>query len=847
MVDLYLVTEPWDEDNIDGNNDPDIEFSPFTDFDITFSDEGHFVLIDVTLEVQAWLDGTADNYGFALLANPGADVEVAFDSKENSQSSHQSELELVLGVAEGGVDSSDIADGSITSDDIEDESITSEDIADGSVGTDDIEDGSVGSDDIADGTITSDDIADNSVSGDDILDGSIGASDVDEDLVQLRVNGTCAEGSAIRIIDNMGEVTCETDDDSGDITSVQPSGGGGLNGGADSGDVVLGIAAGGVTGTMIALETVSSGNIDSSMQRRVEGACPPGSSIREILIDGNVTCQSDGDSGGDITSVWPADGSLTGGAASGDAVLGVAPGGINSSMIANGAILAEDVNSADIQLRVDAACPAGWAIRAISADGTATCEQDDFAADTTLDPDLFWKVGGNAGTNPIPGGANFLGTTDITALVLGVNGRQAMRFEYVGGGNSVNVLGGYDGNKIVNSAGATVGGGGWVDLPNKVEASHGTISGGLDNGVFGVQGTIGGGRGNFVPGTNATIGGGISNTAIGAASTVSGGEKNHTFRGFSVIGGGIRNEICNEDNFPLEDFPLSVGSKSVIAGGDNNRSCASRSFIGGGFANTATGALSMIIGGAWNRAMGTHSIAAGWFSDAEQESSVALGHFAKSLHEGAFVWSDASTIVDFESQRDNQFRIQAVGGARFDLGDDNGTAPGGNQWVDLRTQHINTHGDDADAVLKYRLIDTSTGAFLSLGGGWVNASDRNRKSDFSDVDVMTVLEQVASISIQSWRYKVEDSRIRHIGPMAQDFHSVFGLGADPKGIMTVDADGVALAAIQALYQMTNELERRTVELEAQNKRIESLEAAFEELKSQLAPFASERRLTSLTD
>lgn len=34
--------------------------------------------------------------------------------------------------------------------------------------------------------------------------------------------------------------------------------------------------------------------------------------------------------------------------------------------------------------------------------------------------------------------------------------------------------------------------------------------------------------------------------------------------------------------------------------------------------------------------------------------------------------------------------------------------------------------------------------------------------------------------------------------MAQDFHAAFGLGSDDKGISTVDADGVALAAIQGL-------------------------------------------------
>lgn len=810
LIDLYLVTELWEEHTISGLNDPAIDAAPFTDFVLTQADEGHFVLIDVTPEVAAWLDGSADNYGFALLGNPAGEVDVVFDSKENSQSSQPSELELFLGVAEGGVDS----------------------------------------DDIADGSVTSDDIADNSVTGTDILDGSIGALDIDKDEIQLRVNGSCAAGSSIRVIDNMGAVICETDDDSGDITSVHPAPGSGLEGGADSGDAVLGIATGGVTSAMIANGAVNSTDVDnSSVQLRVGGSCTAGSSIRVIASDGSVTCQSDGNSGGDITAVQTPPGSgLAGGVDSGDAVLGVAADGIISAMIADGSILGSDVNDTEIQLRVDAACPPGSSIRAINSNGSAICEVDDYEADTdtTLDPNEFWGITGNGGTNPIPGGSNFLGTTDSKALVLGANGEQAMRLEFIPhvSGDSVNVLGGHSSNKIINARGATIGGGGLVGLPNKVEASFGTVSGGFNNGVLGEQGTIGGGRNNFVLGTDGTVGGGIGNWVEATAATVSGGYENTAHRAWSTIGGGYSNSICDPAYFDPDEYDANDGSSAVIAGGSGNRSCGSRAFIGGGFANSTTGGSSMVIGGAWNRAAGRYSLAAGHFSSALEDWSVALGHHAKALHQGAFVWSDTYSISDFESQRDNQFRIGAVGGARFDLGDDNGSIPAGNQWVDLRAQGSNTLGNNPN---DFRIIDTSTGAYLSIGGGWVSSSDRNRKADFVDVDVQAVLQQVVSIPIQSWRYKVEDERVRHIGPMAQDFHAVFGFGGNPKGIMTVDADGVALAAIQALYQVTRELEQRTLELEAQSSRISALEAAFAELKYQLAPNASEPRLTGLSN
>ncbi len=45
-----------------------------------------------------------------------------------------------------------------------------------------------------------------------------------------------------------------------------------------------------------------------------------------------------------------------------------------------------------------------------------------------------------------------------------------------------------------------------------------------------------------------------------------------------------------------------------------------------------------------------------------------------------------------------------------------------------------------------------------------------------------------------------------MGPMAQDFYAAFGLGIDDKHIVTVDADGVAFAAIQGLYELIEELQ-----------------------------------------
>jgi hypothetical protein len=125
-----------------------------------------------------------------------------------------------------------------------------------------------------------------------------------------------------------------------------------------------------------------------------------------------------------------------------------------------------------------------------------------------------------------------------------------------------------------------------------------------------------------------------------------------------------------------------------------------------------------------------------------------------------------------------------------------------------------------------RAINTYTNAYLSSGGTWVNASDRNLKTAFNDVDPRSVLDSLMTIKVQSWSYKREGDDIRHLGPVAQDFYGAFGLGQDDTSISTVDADGVALVAIQ-------ELARRNARLEAENARLTQANAGLESRLSRL--------------
>ena len=111
-------------------------------------------------------------------------------------------------------------------------------------------------------------------------------------------------------------------------------------------------------------------------------------------------------------------------------------------------------------------------------------------------------------------------------------------------------------------------------------------------------------------------------------------------------------------------------------------------------------------------------------------------------------------------------------------------------------------------------------------------SDRNMKANVRQVDVREILARLSRIPICRWNYKTQDPGIEHIGPMAQDFYAAFGLDEDDRHISTVDADGVALAAIQGLYELVKEKDAENAALKQQ---VDDLEARLKALESLISP------------
>lgn len=99
-----------------------------------------------------------------------------------------------------------------------------------------------------------------------------------------------------------------------------------------------------------------------------------------------------------------------------------------------------------------------------------------------------------------------------------------------------------------------------------------------------------------------------------------------------------------------------------------------------------------------------------------------------------------------------------------------------------------------------RAADHSVPARRSAG-----ARESGAVAPVGAVNGYAVLETVAALPVSTWRYLWEPEDVRHLGPMAQDWHAAFGFNQDDTKIPVVDGLGVALVCVQALHRRVEEL------------------------------------------
>lgn len=235
-----------------------------------------------------------------------------------------------------------------------------------------------------------------------------------------------------------------------------------------------------------------------------------------------------------------------------------------------------------------------------------------------------------------------------------------------------------------------------------------------------------------------------------------------------------------------------------------------------GASNTCSGFACTAIGYTV-RAGGQGSVALGYRTTANNDYSVALGYRASNnTHTGTMVMGDESTTDSVRNQADNEFRIRYNGGIRLRVSTAaNGNTPGagGNVGCDL-TVAVPT---------------------------WTCASSRTLKENYETVSGEDVLIRLRSVPVTTWNM-IGGEGVRHMGPVAEDFHQAFQLGLGPTAIGMGDIDGVNLAAVKALEARTvdlqTQLNARTTQvlemqtqLDAQAALIEAMEARLRALEA----------------
>jgi hypothetical protein len=515
----------------------------------------------------------------------------------------------------------------------------------------------------------------------------------------------------------------------------------------------------------------------------------------------------------------------------------------------------------------------------------------DGSSDITGSNNLRWDnanrnfIGGYSGNSVTAGTVG--GTISGGGTASSVN-KVTDNYGTVGGG--ANNVAGNNNADATDATYATVGGGGG----NQASASIATVSGGVANMASAIQSTVGGGFNNAASGNVATIGGGSANMATASLATIGGGGDNTASGNDATIGGGSSNTTSGNvatipggfSNLAAGDYSFAAGNRAKVGTtpGTHNGTflfADSNDFDfnsagGNEFAARATGGVRFVtaIDGSGNPTattvidpngnvgIGTTSPQSHLFvvdsttnpsrgvvaSQNNTGRQAALMQMTKSR--GTRTSPTAVANGDYVAA----FNMNAYDGASYLGGKPmagwgalvNGTVSTGSIPTDLffYTKPSGTLDPYGDGVVRVvissagnvgigttnpsHLIQLSGGAY-SNGSTWVNASDRNLKENFTPLDEQEILNRLESVPIQKWNYK-NQPQAAHIGPVAQDFYAAYQLGDSDKSIGTIDADGIAFAAIKALHKtMKEQLKQFKNENEELQERIRLLEQTVKQL------------------
>lgn len=277
----------------------------------------------------------------------------------------------------------------------------------------------------------------------------------------------------------------------------------------------------------------------------------------------------------------------------------------------------------------------------------------------------------------------------------------------------------------------------------------GVITGSVDSVINGV--TVGRGAASIV--TNTAVGlNALASNTTGTGNTAMGG-----YSGYLLASGSFNTAIGYSAAFQTTGtYNTAIGYTALYAASGCN-------------GNTALGYIAL------NLTTGNNNTAVGY--TAGSAITTGANNVILGCYDGTAIATSSNNIILADGSGNIRMRVTSAGNVGF------GVAP--------------TLGP----------LEMASGAYVTAGGTWTNASDVALKQSFSPVDSGSILEAVAALNVDKWEYKAEPGVV-HIGPTAQDFKEKFGVGANDTSISTVDAIGVLLSAVKELYQKVKTLSQK---------------------------------------
>jgi len=188
--------------------------------------------------------------------------------------------------------------------------------------------------------------------------------------------------------------------------------------------------------------------------------------------------------------------------------------------------------------------------------------------------------------------------------------------------------------------------------------------------------------------------------------------------------------------------------------------------------NANIGYFSVAIGNS-TRASAANAVAMGFESVAAQTSAVAIGenntasgaasvalgyHAHTNARQGSFVFGDRSTVDTIRAGVNHSANWRVSGGFRIFTSSNLTTG------MTFQSGASVSNWGQSSAV-----ISTSTGAYLSTGGVWQNASDVNRKHGFADVSGEALLAKLKALILPAGVIKLSPLMFDTLAPLRKTF------------------------------------------------------------------------------